>query len=457
MGKANQGDAGAAVATASSRHDAGTVNRGVPRRAWGIVAMLTAFMAVNFMDKAVVGLAAVPIMKDLGLSHEEFGKLGSSFFLFFSLSAAIGGVLANRISTRLLLGGMVLIWAFLQLPMIGSVTFMTRVICRTLLGAGEGPAYPIAIHALYKWFRNDQRTFPASIMATGTVIGSGVAAPLMTWIILRYSWHVAFGFLGCVGIVWVLVWWMFGQEGPESREQVTQIQSERARVPYATLVFSRTVIGVTLASFSAYWALTLFVVWLPAFLVKGAGYSPQDAGWIVMVPSSFQVVASIAVGYLSQRMLGWGFSTRVARGLLGGGLVGLGGACMIGLSLTPKGPLEILFVLGSFSMSNLMFNLGDATIGEIAPASQRGAMLGVNQAIFSTAGLAAPWVMGHIVDLGTSVEAGFRSGFTVSGFLILCGGLLGILLINPAKDLERFGRKASEREFRLAAAAQING
>jgi MFS family permease len=440
---------------ASTKPSSGNVGdlRAAPRKAWAVVAMLTAFMAVNFMDKAVVGLAAVPIMKDLGLTHEEFGKLGSAFFLFFSVSAAIGGFLANRISTKLLLGGMVLVWALLQLPMIAGVGFMTLVVCRTLLGFGEGPAYPIAIHALYKWFRNDQRTFPASIMATGTVIGSGVAAPLMTWIILNYSWHAAFGFLGCVGIVWVLVWWTFGEEGPESQEKVTQTPVEQVRIPYTMLVFSRTVIGVMLASFSSYWALTLFVVWLPAFLVKGVGYSAQDAGWIVMVPSSFQVVASVAIGYLSQRMLGWGFSTRVARGLLGGGLVALGGVCMIGLSLTPKGPLEILFVLGSFSMSNLMFNLGDAAIGEITPPAQRGAMLGINQAIFSTAGLAAPWVLGHIVDLGTSVEAGFRYGFTVSGLLILAGGLLGVLLINPAKDRERLGRKTAERTFRLNAAA----
>jgi len=35
--------------------------------------------------------------------------------------------------------------------------------------------------------------------------------------------------------------------------------------------------------------------------------------------------------------------------------------------------------------------------------------------------------------------------------------LIGILLINPAKDLERFGRRASAPDFQLGSTAQING
>src|SRR6185503_17882197 len=44
-----------------------------PKGAWGITALLFLFMLINFADKTVVGLAAVPIMRDLELTPRQFG------------------------------------------------------------------------------------------------------------------------------------------------------------------------------------------------------------------------------------------------------------------------------------------------------------------------------------------------------------------------------------------------
>src|ERR1700726_47748 len=68
--------------------------------AWLIVTLLFLFMLINFADKAVIGIAAVPIMDELHLSPREFGLLGSSFFLLFSVSAVVTGFVVNRVETR---------------------------------------------------------------------------------------------------------------------------------------------------------------------------------------------------------------------------------------------------------------------------------------------------------------------------------------------------------------------
>ena len=68
----------AAIRLAAAAHHAAA-----PRQAWLIVALLFLFMVINFADKAVIGIAAVPIMEELQLSPREFGLLGSSFFLLF--------------------------------------------------------------------------------------------------------------------------------------------------------------------------------------------------------------------------------------------------------------------------------------------------------------------------------------------------------------------------------------
>ncbi|MCC2105106.1 MAG: MFS transporter, partial [Hyphomicrobiales bacterium] len=99
-----------------------------PKGAWKITALLFLYMVVNFADKIVVGLAGVPIMQELKLHPSQFGLLGSSFFFLFSISAIVVGFMANRIEARWLLVGLALVWALVQFPMVGEVSFTTLMI-----------------------------------------------------------------------------------------------------------------------------------------------------------------------------------------------------------------------------------------------------------------------------------------------------------------------------------------
>src|SRR5690349_17121863 len=166
-----------------------------PKGAWKITFLLFLFMVVNFADKVVVGLAGVPIMNDLKLDAGQFGELGSSFFLLFSISAIIVGFIVNRVQTRWVLLAMAIIWSLAQFPMVGTVSFTTLLICRIVLGAGEGPAFSVAAHAIYKWFPDEKRTLPTAILSQGSAFGVILAVPALNWVIVNHSWHYAFGAL----------------------------------------------------------------------------------------------------------------------------------------------------------------------------------------------------------------------------------------------------------------------
>src|SRR5690606_13325174 len=89
-----------------------------PRAAWTIAALLAVMMMVNFLDKVVIGLVAVPMMHDLDLTPAQFGLIGGALYWLFSISAVVGGFMANRKPTRTQLLGMGLFWALVQLPMV---------------------------------------------------------------------------------------------------------------------------------------------------------------------------------------------------------------------------------------------------------------------------------------------------------------------------------------------------
>jgi hypothetical protein len=58
--------------------------RGDQKEAWLVIVLLFVFTLINIADKAVIGIAAVPIMQELKLSPREFELVGSSFFLLFA-------------------------------------------------------------------------------------------------------------------------------------------------------------------------------------------------------------------------------------------------------------------------------------------------------------------------------------------------------------------------------------
>src|SRR6195952_1757316 len=212
-----------------------------PKGAWKITFLLFLFMLVNFADKIVVGLAGVPIRKELNLDPQQFGDLGSAFFLLFSISAVTVGFIVNRVSTRWVLLVMAVIWSLAQFPMIGTVSFTTLVICRIILGAGEGPAFAVAAHAIYKWFPDEKRTLPTAILSQGSAFGVILAVPALNWVIVNHTWHYAFGALGIVGLMWAAAWLIFGREGP--LVQTVAMAAAEPRISYSRLLTSRTFIG----------------------------------------------------------------------------------------------------------------------------------------------------------------------------------------------------------------------
>jgi ACS family D-galactonate transporter-like MFS transporter len=404
-----------------------------------MVALVFFFMVINFADKAVVGLSSVPIMRELHLSHAQFGLLGSAFFLLFSVSGMAVGFLANRLSTKTIMWVMGVVWAAALLPMIRVSSFAVLVSSRVVLGAAEGPAFPVAVHAVYKWFGNERRALPTSVVASGAAVGAGIVAPMMVWVIEGFGWHAAFGTLGAVGLAWVGLWLVLGKEGPADRSYGAEFGAA-PRVPYRLLLLSRTAIGVYLAGFAAYWIIALNLAWLGNYLIKALRMTPAHAAWAIALPSAMQMALAPGFAYLSQRLSLLGISSRVSRGWVGTLCVVIGGVSMACFPFVGMGVLKIFLVGLAFSIGSVIFTLGAALIGEISPASQRGATLGVTNSIHTLAGLCAPFAMGRIVDINGDPIAGFRSGFLYAGVLVATLGAAAALLINPEYDLRRFGR-----------------
>jgi MFS transporter, ACS family, D-galactonate transporter len=416
-----------------------------PKGAWRITFLLFLFMLVNFADKIVVGLAGVPIMTEMKLEPEQFGLLGSAFFFLFSISAIAVGFLANRVPTRWVLLALALIWALAQFPMVGSVSFSTLLICRVILGAGEGPAGAVAVHAIYKWFPDEKRTLPTAVLSQGSAFGVILAVPALNWVIVNYDWHYAFGALGVIGLMWVLVWLILGAEGP--LVQSTAAVDGEPRIPYLRLLTSRTFVGCCGATFGAYWALSLGLTWFTPFIVKGLGFSQKEAGWISILPWVFGAVVVLLTGWISQVMVANGFSTRSARGVLGTVPLVVGGSILAAIPYVEAGAWQIALLVTGSGLSGSIYVVCAPMISEFTPVSQRGAVISIYGAIYTLAGILAPAVMGSMIQRASGLLDGYMAGFTINAVVLIASGLLGLLLLWPNSERARLMGGARQPQF----------
>lgn len=407
--------------------------------AWGITFLLFLFMLINFADKIVVGLIG---MKGLGLTAEQFGLLGSSFFFLFAISAVIVGFIANRVQAKHTLLVMALIWALVQFPMLFTASFGVMMASRIVLGAGEGPAAPVATHAIYKWFPDSRRGLPTAILAQGSAIGVIVAVPILSAIIKHFSWHWAFGALGIAGLLWSVAWLIFGREGTLVDPPVSQAEGGADRVPYRYLLTCPSILAVCCAGFASYWGLALGLTWFPSYMMSGLGLDETVGRNLSVLPWLLGAAVVLGGGYLSQRLKSQGVSSRMSRGVLACATVVLGGCTLPFVAVMPTPALKIAVLVFGGAIGSTVYVVLPMIVSELTPQPQRAGMLAITTSIVTFAGVLSPAVMGLIIQHAKTPVAGYETGYVILGLLLLAAGIIGLLFIRPEADRKRLAAHA---------------
>ena len=419
-----------------------------PRAAWMTTLMLTALALINFLDKIVLGMVAVPLMRDLNLSPAQFGLVAGSFFWLFALSTVLVGFMSNRIQTRWLLLAMGIMWAVLQVPQALFSSMAAFLVSRIVLGAAEGPFYPVSVHALYKWFPDEKRNMPVAFVNQGAVVGlllSGLLIPVITH---HWGWRMNFVALGVIGAVWSVLWLCFGREGNLAQRPRTRAGASDAavqKVPYRRLLTNPTVLCVFFLGFAGYWMLGANMTWLPTYLEKALGYSGITSGrWFALVIAT-AAPFSLGLSWLSQRMLSRGASSRSARvRLLCAAFIG--SACMFfALMLPGLSPAQKVAVFAlAGALPSVCFALAPALLSEVVPDAQRGALIGIHTAIASTGAAIAPMLIGRIVQAHDSASAhAYELGFATSAIMLTIAALVALRWLHPERSPRASGESVA--------------
>jgi MFS family permease len=77
--------------------------------------------------------------------------------------------------------------------------------------------------------------------------------------------------------------------------------------------------------------------------------------------------------------------------------------------------------------------------------SQRGAVISIYGAIYTIAGIVAPFVMGQVIQHAETLVDGYMIGFTINAVIMVVSGLLGLLLLFPNTERARLTGGAAAR------------
>lgn len=426
------------------------------RQAWVITAMLVVLMLINWGDKSVLGLAAVPISEDFGLSHTEYGFISSSFFFLFSASSILVGLLAMRVNVRRILLVIAVAWSIFQLPILVGMGTAGLLISRIGLGAAEGPTSSMTVHAVHDWFPPQRRGVPTALTQIGGGLGLAVAAPTLSYLIIGFGWKSAFVALTVVGLVWAVVWFCIARDGPysaaASRNTVPgdtapgdTVSGDTATAgPPIWRIFTRpTWWGGLLSGFVAYWALSLIAAWLPTYLEKGLGYSAAATGSLLIVPPVVGVLSQLGGTMLSDRLLRRGVRPRFARGLMLAGTGLVSGVCVLVFPHVSTPWLAFGLLAVGLGAPGATFPLGQLVAAEISPVRKRSAVLGWTVGLVTTAGLVAPAITGRLIDAAPDPGQGYVDAWTLAGVLLVAGALIAAVTIDPRRDARALGIPAA--------------
>ena len=328
---------------------------------WLVLALLSAFSLVSYLERVNISIAAELMMPDLGIDKIQLGKIFSSFLLGYAIFQVPAGWLGDRFGPRLTLTAAALIWGVSTVLTglvpgalftgVNSVLFFLPLI-RFVLGAGEAATYPVAARAVRSWMPPSQHALGNSLMLGGMPVASAIAAPLVSWLMLRFGWRHSFYVTSAAAFLIATVWLWFSRDRPQKHPAVNaaelSIIEEIPSSPFAEpaspsswkILSDRRVLLLSLSYICEGYVLFIFVFWLYIYLVDVRHFGILRGGMIASLPWITGIFFMPLGGFLCDR-----FSIRHGR-LAGARIVimagyGLCGALLFVASLSSNRILAV--------------------------------------------------------------------------------------------------------------------
>ncbi|KAG5036981.1 hypothetical protein JHK86_017821 [Glycine max] len=222
-----------------------------PKR-WVIVLLcFTAFLLCN-MDRVNMSIAILPMSQEFNWNSATVGLIQSSFFWGYLLTQIIGGIWADKLGGKLVLGFGVVWWSIATVltPIAAKLGLPCLLIMRAFMGIGEGVAMPAMNNILSKWIPVSERSRSLALVYSGMYLGSVTGLAFSPILIQKFGWPSVFYSFGSLGSIWFVLWLSKAYSSPKedpdlgAEEKKLILGGNVSKEPVSVLKFNLTESGL---------------------------------------------------------------------------------------------------------------------------------------------------------------------------------------------------------------------
>jgi predicted MFS family arabinose efflux permease len=370
-----------------------------PRYRMVVLAMLVLVYTFNFIDRQIVGILAVPIKADLGLTDTQLGLMGGlAFALFYTALGIPIAMLADRSNRTTIMTIALVLWSAMTAVCGFAQNFWQLFLARLGVGVGEAGGVAPAYSIVADYFPPQQRARALAVYSFGVPIGSALGIVFGGLIAHLVDWRTAFIVVGIAGVLIAPVFKLVVREPPRGRYDGAKGAGTPAsfREVMRVLISKRSFWGISFgAAASSMMGYGLFF-WLPSFFVRSHGMTLLDAslyfgaillvggiaglwmgGWLVdrfgaarrrnyaIIPAiAFLCTAPFYVGAVTSTSLGVSFALFLVPTALG--LVWLGPVLSAIQHIVPPGMRATASAIFLFVNNLIGIGLGSVALGALS-------------------------------------------------------------------------------------------
>ena len=425
------------------------------RYRWTICALVFFATTINYLDRAVISLLKSTLSKELSWTENDYANIVIAFQLCYAIGFLGAGRLIDKLGTKIGYAMATTLWSIAAIGHGFVTNTLGFFVARGALGVTESGNFPAAIKTVAEWFPKKERAFATGIFNSGANIGAIIAPLTVPFIAAQYGWKWAFILTGLIGIIWLVLWFIF-YEVPAKHKKLSVAEFEYIRgdadeQAAEALVANKNISWSKLLTYRQTWAFALgkfltdpvwwfYLFWLPDFLEKQYHLSKTEIALPLALAYILSTIGSVFGGWLPMQFvkLGWPIFRARKTAML------IFGLCAI--------PVLSAQYIGGFNMWLAVCVIGFAmaahqawsaniftTVSDMFPKSTTASVTGIGGMFGALGGILIAKSAGKLFDYYKSINdgpTGYLIMFLICGLIYIVAWFVMHLLVPKLKKID---------------------
>lgn len=294
---------------------------------WTICSLLFFATTINYLDRAVISFLKSTLTVELHWNDADYANVEIAFKIAYAVGLLGAGRLVDKIGTKYGYALSTGIWSIAAVCHAMARTVLGFSIARSVLGVSEAGNFPSAIKTVAEWFPKKERALATGIFNSGASIGAIIAPIAVPWINIRWGWQYAFIFIGVLGFVWLIFWFLIYEVPKRHKrlsaaeldyinsdpEEVKETEEVKLRVSWFRLLGFRQTWAFAIGKFLTDPIWWFYLFWLPDFLESQYGLKGMQISMPVALVYAMATVGGIFGGWLPMWFINKGWPVFKAR------------------------------------------------------------------------------------------------------------------------------------------------